>query len=119
MYILHWVFNVCCDLCRCLIMTGREESKYNLEALEALIRGGLVNPTQFDVYLSSIMENNSSSASAVSFAIHVVQRICADDKNSPHNFTEVGALFGCSTLHVWLGFIHVQNYTFDKILSAV
>ncbi|XP_070201958.1 CCR4-NOT transcription complex subunit 1-like isoform X11 [Littorina saxatilis] len=74
------------EVTRCLIMSGREESKYNLEAVETLIRSGLISQTQFDVYLTSVLETGSSPA--VSFVMQVMQRICSDDKNSPHNFTE-------------------------------
>lgn len=74
-------------------MTGREESKYNLEAVETLIRSGLVSASQFDVYLSSVLETGSNSA--LTFVMQVIQRICSDDKNSPHNFTEVGPLPVC------------------------
>ncbi|XP_076470610.1 CCR4-NOT transcription complex subunit 1-like isoform X2 [Babylonia areolata] len=74
------------EITRCLIVMGREESKYNLEAVETLMRSGLMNTSQFDVYLSSLLDNASSST--ISFVMQVMARICADDKNSPHSFSE-------------------------------
>lgn len=102
---------------RCLIMSGREESKYNLEAVETLIRSGLISQTQFDVYLTSVLETGSSPA--VSFVMQVMQRICSDDKNSPHNFTEVGAFAFCAVCVFCTRTVHTTSMKWWPLVFVV
>ena len=96
--------------CRCLIEC-REEYRYNLEAVDYLIRAHLVNMQQYDLHLAQAMENGLNymtvhfamqvSARAIwinekilkvslqllsmvytLFFIQLVQRFCIDDKHA-------------------------------------
>lgn len=44
---------ICCICCRCLIEC-RDEYKYNVEAVELLIRNHLVNMQQYDLHLAQV-----------------------------------------------------------------
>ncbi|XP_046333509.2 CCR4-NOT transcription complex subunit 1-like isoform X5 [Haliotis rufescens] len=68
------------EVTRCLIQC-RDEFKYNIDAVDCLIRSGLVNLQQYDVYLSQLMENGLNHV-AVSFSMQLVQRFCIDDKHN-------------------------------------
>ena len=66
-------------------MESREENnRYNLEAIDYLIRSQLVNMQQYDLHIAQSMENGLSYT-AVAFAMQLVQRFCVDDKHTSHN----------------------------------
>lgn len=58
-----------------------DDHKYNLEALDCLIRSQLVSMQQFDVYLVQLMENGINYM-AVAFAMQLIQRYCISDKHN-------------------------------------
>jgi CCR4-NOT transcription complex subunit 1 len=58
----------------------REDFRYNLEAVEALVRNHLVNMQQYDLHLAQTMENGLNYM-AVAFSMQLVQRFCVDDKH--------------------------------------
>ncbi|KAK3085676.1 hypothetical protein FSP39_006989 [Pinctada imbricata] len=64
---------------RCLVEKS-DEQKYNLEAIDCLIRTSLVDMPQYDRYLVQLMENGMNYM-AIAFAIQLVQRYCVDDKH--------------------------------------
>ena len=77
--ILQTSRNTCFFCFRCLIEC-REEYRYNLDAVEALIRAHLVNMQQYDLHLAQAMENGLNYMT-VHFAMQLVQRFCIDDKH--------------------------------------
>jgi len=62
---------------RCLT-DSRDDHRYNIEAVDLLIRSGLVNMPQYDIHLVQLMEGGSMYA--ITFAVQLVQRYCIDDK---------------------------------------
>lgn len=56
-----------------------DDHKYNIEALDCLIRNQLVNLPQYDMYLVQLMENGMNYM-AVAFAMQLIQRYCISDK---------------------------------------
>ena len=61
--------------CRCLV------DKYNIEAVDLLIRAGLVNMTQYDTYLGqAIPIDESVNRIVLNFAMQLVQKYCIDEK---------------------------------------
>ena len=77
--------------CRVLIEC-RDEHKYNLEAVDSLIRSHLVNMVQYDLHLAQSMENGLNYM-AVAFTMQLVQRFCMPEKQTSQ-VTEVGAESG-------------------------
>ena len=59
---------------RCLTEC-REEYRYNLEAVDALIRAHLVNMQQYDLHLAQAMENGLNYMT-VHFAMQVCDNCC-------------------------------------------
>lgn len=66
---------------RCLVEC-REEYRYNVDAIEFLIRSHLVAIPQYDVHLATSMENGLNYM-AVAFSMQLIQRLCVDDKGGP------------------------------------
>ncbi|XP_056008647.1 CCR4-NOT transcription complex subunit 1-like isoform X3 [Ostrea edulis] len=58
-----------------------DDQKYNLEALDCLIRNQLVALPQYDMYVVQLMDNGMNYM-AVAFAMQLVQRYCVSDKHS-------------------------------------
>ncbi|XP_060561916.1 CCR4-NOT transcription complex subunit 1-like [Ruditapes philippinarum] len=67
---------------RCLI-DSREDHRYNIEAVDLLIRSSLVIMAQYDIFLVQLMENGLNMI-AITFAMQLVQRYCIDDKINSH-----------------------------------
>ncbi|PIO34363.1 hypothetical protein AB205_0070670 [Aquarana catesbeiana] len=67
---------------RCLIEC-RDEYKYNVEAVELLIRNHLVNMQQYDVHLAQSMENGLNYM-AVAFAMQLVKILLVDERSVSH-----------------------------------
>ena len=67
---------------RCL-SECREDYRYNVEAVEVLIRAHLVNMPSYDLHLGQSMENGLNYM-AVAFAMQLIQRFCLDDKHGTH-----------------------------------
>lgn len=61
-------------------MQSREDTRYNLDVVELLIRNGFVVMPQYDSYLSSLMENGLNQI-GINFTTQLMQRLCVDDKN--------------------------------------
>ncbi|XP_054906443.1 CCR4-NOT transcription complex subunit 1 isoform X4 [Poeciliopsis prolifica] len=70
------------QITRCLIEC-RDEYKYNVEAVELLIRNHLVNMQQYDVHLAQSMENGLHYM-AVAFAMQLVKLLLVDDRSVSH-----------------------------------
>nr|QOW64962.1 hypothetical protein [Lymnaea stagnalis] len=66
------------EVTRCL-MQSREDNRYNLDVVELLIRNGFVHMPQYDVYLSSLMENGLNQI-GINFTTQLMQRLCVEDK---------------------------------------
>ncbi|CAH1270308.1 CNOT1 [Branchiostoma lanceolatum] len=73
----HWTNKqVTRVLCEC-----REELKYNLEAVNCLVRARLINMQQYDSHLAQSMENGLNFMS-VTFAMQLVRLHLIDERNS-------------------------------------
>ncbi|KAK7790471.1 hypothetical protein R5R35_006209 [Gryllus longicercus] len=66
---------------RCL-MECREEFRYNLEAVDTLIRAHLVNMQQYDLHLAHAMESGLNYV-AVAFAMQLVQTYLVEERHNP------------------------------------
>jgi len=60
---------------------AREEIRYNLEAVDCLVRSGLVNIQQYDMHVAQAMENGSNFL-VVAFAMNMVQLYLIDERLS-------------------------------------
>ncbi|XP_069757057.1 CCR4-NOT transcription complex subunit 1 isoform X4 [Narcine bancroftii] len=67
---------------RCLIEC-RDEYKYNVDAVELLIRHHLVNMQQYDIHLAQSMENGLNYM-AVAFAMQLVKILLVDERSISH-----------------------------------
>ncbi|XP_061679465.1 CCR4-NOT transcription complex subunit 1 isoform X5 [Syngnathoides biaculeatus] len=70
------------QITRCLIEC-RDEYKYNVEAVELLIRNHLVNMQQYDLHLAQSMENGLHYM-AVAFAMQLVKLLLVDERSVSH-----------------------------------
>ncbi|XP_009951103.1 PREDICTED: CCR4-NOT transcription complex subunit 1 [Leptosomus discolor] len=70
------------QITRCLIEC-RDEYKYNVEAVELLIRSHLVNMQQYDLHLAQSMENGLNYM-AVAFAMQLVKILLVDERSVAH-----------------------------------
>ncbi|KAM6223435.1 CCR4-NOT transcription complex subunit 1 isoform 6-T6 [Rhynchocyon petersi] len=70
------------QITRCLIEC-RDEYKYNVEAVELLIRNHLVNMQQYDLHLAQSMENGLNYM-AVAFAMQLVKILLVDERTVAH-----------------------------------
>ena len=78
-----------------MLIECRDEHKYNLEAVDSLIRSHLVTMQQYDLHLAQSMENGLNYM-AVAFAMQLVQRFCIPEKQASQA-NEVGV---CTALDV-------------------
>ncbi|XP_051917905.1 CCR4-NOT transcription complex subunit 1 isoform X5 [Hippocampus zosterae] len=83
------------QITRCLIEC-RDEYKYNVEAVELLIRNHLVNMQQYDLHLAQSMENGLHYM-AVAFAMQLVKLLLVDERSVGH-VTEADLLHTIETL---------------------
>ncbi|XP_030040329.1 CCR4-NOT transcription complex subunit 1 isoform X2 [Manduca sexta] len=65
----------------CCITECREELRYNIEAVDCLIRNHLVNMPQYDIAMAHMMDNGNNYM-AVAFAMQLVQLYLVDDRNN-------------------------------------
>ncbi|XP_055000967.1 CCR4-NOT transcription complex subunit 1 isoform X7 [Sorex araneus] len=70
------------QITRCLIEC-RDEYKYNVEAVDLLIRNHLVNMQQYDLHLAQSMENGLNYM-AVAFAMQLVKILLVDERSVAH-----------------------------------
>ncbi|XP_026284061.1 CCR4-NOT transcription complex subunit 1 [Frankliniella occidentalis] len=70
---------------RCLI-ESRGDLRYNPDAVDCLVRSGLVNMQQYDLHLAQAMENGLNFP-VVAFAMHLVQLYLVDERLNT-NITE-------------------------------
>ena len=73
-----YVYDYCMNFSRCLIEC-RQEYRYNIDAVDVLIRSHLVQMQQYDHHLAQSMENGVNFM-AVTFAMQLIQRFCVDEK---------------------------------------
>ncbi|XP_046976723.1 CCR4-NOT transcription complex subunit 1 isoform X2 [Vanessa cardui] len=59
----------------------RDELRYNLEAIDCLVRNHLINLPQYDLALAHLMDNGNNYL-AVAFAMQLVQLYLVDDRNN-------------------------------------
>ena len=64
--------------CRCLIEC-REELRYNVDAVDCLIRSHLVSLQQYDMHLAQSMEGGVNYM-AITFAMQLVQLYLVDER---------------------------------------
>ncbi|XP_030646162.1 CCR4-NOT transcription complex subunit 1 isoform X2 [Chanos chanos] len=83
------------QITRCLIEC-RDEYKYNVEAVELLIRNHLVNMPQYDLHLAQSMENGLHYM-AVAFAMQLVKLLLVDERSVSH-ITEADLFHTIETL---------------------
>lgn len=60
----------------------REEIRYNVDAAELLISSNFVNIAQYDLMLSTLMDNGNNYL-AVTFAMQLIQRYFVDERSNP------------------------------------
>ncbi len=103
-------------------MECREDYRYNLEAVEVLIRSHLVNMQQYDMHLAQGMENGLNYM-AVAFTMQLVQRFCLDDKHGTHeadfyNTIETLARIAAHSRQAPEGYVHttVKHFNFAVTL---
>ncbi|XP_049642075.1 CCR4-NOT transcription complex subunit 1 isoform X6 [Suncus etruscus] len=70
------------QITRCLIEC-RDEYKYNVEAVDLLVRNHLVNMQQYDLHLAQSMENGLNYM-AVAFAMQLVKILLVDERSVTH-----------------------------------
>lgn len=73
----------------------REDLRYNIDAVDTLIKAGLVNVPQYDLSLAQCMENGLNYM-GVSFAMQLVQLYLIDDRSN--QFLAEGDL--CNTIEM-------------------
>merc|ERR1719312_1171967 len=64
------------------IVEARDEIKWNIDAIDALIRSSLVNLFEYDKYLAACMDNGT--ASVIHFAMMLVKIYLIDDRSNAH-----------------------------------
>lgn len=67
----------------------RDELRYNEVAIETLIRAGLVNMQQFDIALSTVMENGPNYR-ALNLATVLIQNLILDERGSQLTEQDLG-----------------------------
>lgn len=92
---------------RCLLETT-EDSRYNIDAVDLLIRHGLVYMVMYDFGLVTLM-NDGANMVAVNFAMQLVQRLIVEDKSL--TITEVILTF----YHITYRSIMLNINPFDKL----
>jgi CCR4-NOT transcription complex subunit 1 len=65
------------------LVDSREEVKWNIDAVDALIRSNLVNLFEYDKYLANAMENGHNG-SVINFAMMLVKIYLIDDRSNAH-----------------------------------
>ncbi|XP_068619927.1 CCR4-NOT transcription complex subunit 1 isoform X4 [Battus philenor] len=65
----------------CCLTDCRDELRYNIEAVDCLIRNHLINMPQYDLALAHLMDNGNNYV-AVAFAMQLVQLYLVDDRNN-------------------------------------
>ncbi|XP_013136530.1 PREDICTED: CCR4-NOT transcription complex subunit 1 isoform X2 [Papilio polytes] len=65
----------------CCLTECRDELRYNIEAVDCLIRNHLINMPQYDLALAHLMDNGNNYV-AVAFAMQLVQLYLVDDRNN-------------------------------------
>ncbi|XP_059059892.1 CCR4-NOT transcription complex subunit 1-like isoform X2 [Achroia grisella] len=65
----------------CCLTECREDLRYNIEAVDCLIRNHLVNLHQYDIAIAHMMDNGGNYMS-VAFAMQLVQLYLVDDRNN-------------------------------------
>merc|ERR1719402_2098065 len=64
------------------LVEARDEIKWNIDAIDALIRSSLVNLFEYDKYLAACMDNGT--ASVIQFAMMLVKIYLIDDRSNAH-----------------------------------
>ena len=64
------------------IVDAREDIKWNIDAIDALIRSNLVNLFEYDKYLAACMYNGTTSV--IQFAMMLVKIYLIDDRSNAH-----------------------------------
>ena len=64
------------------IVDAREDIKWNIDAIDALIRSNLVNLFEYDKYLAACMDNGTTSV--IQFAMMLVKIYLIDDMSNAH-----------------------------------
>ena len=64
------------------IVEAREEIKWNIDAIDALIRSNLVNMFEYDKYLAACIDNGTTNI--IQFAMMLVKIYLIDDRSSSH-----------------------------------
>ncbi|XP_034255857.1 CCR4-NOT transcription complex subunit 1 isoform X2 [Thrips palmi] len=86
MYGVQWTNK---QVTRCLIEC-RGELRYNPDAIDCLVRSGLVNMQQYDLHLATAMDNGLNFP-VVAFAMHLVQMYLIDERlNTNVTETDLG-----------------------------
>merc|ERR1719186_2378621 len=64
------------------LVDARDDIKWNIDAVDSLIRSNLINLHDYDKYLAACMENESSSV--IQFAMMLVKIYLIDDRSNAH-----------------------------------
>ena len=65
------------------LVDSRDEVKWNIDAVDALIRSSLINLYEYDKYLAAAMENGHNG-SVINFAMMLVKIYLIDDRSNAH-----------------------------------
>ncbi|KAK9891930.1 hypothetical protein WA026_017413 [Henosepilachna vigintioctopunctata] len=64
-----------------VLMDCRDEYRFNINAVDTLIKSGLINFPQFDIALTQLMENGSNYV-GVNFCMQIIQIYLIDDRSN-------------------------------------
>ena len=95
-------------------MECREDYRYNVEAVEVLIRSHLVHVQQYDLHLAAAMENGLNYTAAA-FAMQLLQRFCMDDKQAQDVMVSDGQGAGlCLKAAAWLLLRYAERQSHER-----
>ena len=66
------------------LVEARDDIKYNPDAVDCLIRSGMVNLFEYDKHLASAIGDGSNNQIALAFAMHLCKMYLIDDRSNAH-----------------------------------
>lgn len=96
------------------LIESRDDIRYNLDAVDILIRSGLVSLLDYDKHLGSVLQNGEN-AIATAFAMHLCKIYLIDDRSNAHIIES--DLFG--TIEVLQKIANTSNRPPDGIVNLM
>lgn len=90
-------------------MECRDEFRYNVDAVDCLIRAHLVQMQQYDQHLAASMENGLNYM-AVAFSMQLVQRFCVEDKQATQGMKASLTKQVNESLIIFTGLLFLRQY---------